>query len=85
MATKGLVRWWRDGERLLVDVNGTNVEARWLKFEEQLVTVQCGPHRCFDEAAPDQSRAGMPARATVVRDEYAIPYEDDPLLDECLW
>jgi len=84
MSTTELVRWWRDGERLLVDVEGTKVQARWLKFEEQLVTLQCGPHG-VDEFTHEQSRSSVPAIEKTRHDERLGLHEDDPLLDEGLW
>ena len=81
MAANELVRWWRDGERLFVDVGGTAVEARWLKFEEQLVTLQFGSY-CVER---ESSRSSTPANEPTKRDELLSAYEEDPLLDECLW
>lgn len=82
MATKEVLRWWRDGERLLVAVNGTNVEARWLKFEEQLVTLQCTP---YDPDGLTHARSRAPLIEKAVRDERSGLHEADPLFDEGLW
>ena len=40
MATTNFVRFWRDGERLFVDVNGATIEARSVALEERVVTLQ---------------------------------------------
>ena len=81
MATRGLVRWWRDGERLLADVEGTRVEGRRSKLEEQRVALRYGPHR-FGEIAQEPSRARMPTMKATRRDERLSFHEVDPLLDE---
>lgn len=40
MATTNFVRFWRDGERLFVDVNGATIEARSVELDERVVTLQ---------------------------------------------
>ena len=84
MATKARVRWWRDGERLFVHLEGKRIEARWLKFEEQLVTLQCWPH-CRGEFTQEPPQASVQPIEESKRDERSSPHEEDPLLDECLW
>ena len=84
MATQARVRWWRDGERLFVHLEGKIVEARWLKFEEQLVTLQCWPH-CRGELIQEPLQASVQPMEGSKRDERSRPHEEDPLLDECLW
>lgn len=81
MATNELVRWWRDGKRLFVDIGGTVVEARWLKFAEQVVTLQFGSS-CVER---EWSRSSTSTNEPTKRDERLSVYEEDPLLDECLW
>ena len=81
MAANEPVLWWRDRERLFVDVDGIVVEARWLKFEEQLATLQFGSY-CVER---ESSRSGTPTNDPTWRDERLSVHEEDPLLDECLW
>lgn len=40
MATTNFVRFWRDGERLFVDVNGATIEARSVELDDRVVTLQ---------------------------------------------
>jgi len=74
MATKNRVYSWKDGDRLFVDLNGATIEAQSLAFDRQIVTLQFRA-RVAALNAGDGGERSVGQRI----------YDDDPLLDECLW
>ena len=65
---------WKDGDRLFVELNGATIEARSLTFDRQIVTLQFHARVAALNSA-DGCEGGMGPHV----------YNDDPLLDECLW
>ena len=79
MATTNRVYCWKDGERLLVDLNGATIEAKSLTFDQHIVTLQFQARlTVMKSPGVAWNKAPMPTRAK-------SPTNADPLLDECLW
>ena len=74
MATTNRVYYWKDGERLFVDINGATIEAKALTFDEQVVTLRFRGRitQIKTDDPPNTSPMTARARSTMER---------DPLLD----
>jgi hypothetical protein len=82
MAATNWVRVCRDGERLLVRVNGATIEARSLRCDEHLVTLE---FRGIVMPSGGNQVLIADGPASVARRNECTTLDNDPLLDECLW